>query len=203
MNLRPSGYEPDELPGCSTPRYCCFGPRLEFPAGVSGWSLLPDWSGAREGVGGFGRPGGDLLFRALRRSTIGAEGFHGRVRDGIGCYAPRYGHQAVQSRARPGDPDLGPGSRWSSAAPDLIRGPAQPVWSAGSELCGCLLRERGLPPRCWAPGRARGTRAAGGVAAIGASIDAPSRGGTLCHPTQRRALRCLPLGVGVGSRSSD
>ena len=33
----------------------------------------------------FGRPGGDLLFRALRRSTIGAEGFHGRVRDGIGC----------------------------------------------------------------------------------------------------------------------
>ena len=22
MNLRPSGYEPDELPGCSTPRHC-------------------------------------------------------------------------------------------------------------------------------------------------------------------------------------
>src|SRR3954469_17798553 len=44
---------------------------------------------------GLGRgPGGDLLFRALRRSTIGAEGFHGRVRDGIGCFAPRYGHQA-------------------------------------------------------------------------------------------------------------
>ncbi len=21
LNLRPSGYEPDELPGCSTPRY--------------------------------------------------------------------------------------------------------------------------------------------------------------------------------------
>ena len=34
---------------------------------------------------GFGRPGGDLLSHALRRSTIGAEGFHGRVRDGIGC----------------------------------------------------------------------------------------------------------------------
>ena len=39
-------------------------------------------------------PGGDLLSRVLRRSTIGAEGFHGRVRDGIGCIAPRYGHQA-------------------------------------------------------------------------------------------------------------
>ncbi len=23
LNLRPSGYEPDELPGCSTPRYGC------------------------------------------------------------------------------------------------------------------------------------------------------------------------------------
>src|SRR3954462_8455920 len=44
-----------------------------------------------------GGPGGDLLFRALSRSTIGAEGFHGRVRDGIGCFAPRYGHQAVQA----------------------------------------------------------------------------------------------------------
>src|SRR5512138_1354068 len=32
-----------------------------------------------------GRPGGDLLSHVLRRSTIGAEGFHGRVRDGIGC----------------------------------------------------------------------------------------------------------------------
>ena len=32
----------------------------------------------------FGRPGGDLLSRVLGRSTIGAEGFHGRVRDGIG-----------------------------------------------------------------------------------------------------------------------
>jgi hypothetical protein len=32
------------------------------------------------------RSGGDLLFRGLSRSTIGAEGFHGRVRDGIGCW---------------------------------------------------------------------------------------------------------------------
>ena len=36
------------------------------------------------------RPGSDLLSRALRRSTIGAEGFHFRVRNGIGCIAPRY-----------------------------------------------------------------------------------------------------------------
>ena len=30
-------------------------------------------------------PGADRLSRALRRSTMGAEWFHGRVRDGIGC----------------------------------------------------------------------------------------------------------------------
>src|SRR3954462_14859 len=54
-----------------------------------------------------GGSGGDLLFRALRRSTIGAEGFHGRVRDGIGWFAPRYGHQAVQSsRPRAPGPEL-------------------------------------------------------------------------------------------------
>ena len=40
-----------------------------------------------------GRPGSDLLSRALRHSTIGATGFHGRVRNGIGCIAPRCGHQ--------------------------------------------------------------------------------------------------------------
>src|ERR1700734_1172796 len=48
-----------------------------------------------QGIGRFGGPGGDLLFRVLRRSTIGAEGFHGRVRDGIGCMAPRHDHQVV------------------------------------------------------------------------------------------------------------
>ena len=45
-----------------------------------------------------GGPGGDLLSHALRRSTIGAEGFHGRVRDGIGWFAPRCGHQTVDGR---------------------------------------------------------------------------------------------------------
>ncbi len=30
-------------------------------------------------------PGNDLLFHFLRQSTIGANSFHGRVRDGIGC----------------------------------------------------------------------------------------------------------------------
>ena len=66
MNLRPSGYEPDELPGCSTPR---------------GWWCVVC-------VGWVGGPGGDLLSRVLGRSTMGAGVFHGRVRDGIGWEDP-------------------------------------------------------------------------------------------------------------------
>ena len=42
------------------------------------WFLVPDVCFLLRG------PGGDLLSRVLGRSTIGAEGFHGRVRDGIG-----------------------------------------------------------------------------------------------------------------------
>ncbi len=33
-------------------------------------------------------PGGDRLSRVLRRSTMGAGVFHGRVRDGNGCINP-------------------------------------------------------------------------------------------------------------------
>ena len=50
-------------------------------------------------LSGMARPGGDRLSHVLRRSTIGAEGFHGRVREGIGCWGPRYGHQAVSCRS--------------------------------------------------------------------------------------------------------
>jgi len=42
----------------------------------------------------FSRPGSDLLSRVLRRSTIGAGAFHGRVRNGIGC-----SHPAVTTRS--------------------------------------------------------------------------------------------------------
>ena len=39
-------------------------------------------------------PGSDLLSHALRRSTIGAGAFHGRVRDGIG-----WGNAAIATRS--------------------------------------------------------------------------------------------------------
>ncbi len=69
LNLRPSGYEPDELPGCSIPRQSCRGVKRR----IRGPRRRPS-----------GRPGGDLLSRALRRSTIGSGGLNGRVRNGIG-----------------------------------------------------------------------------------------------------------------------
>ena len=74
LNLRPSGYEPDELPGCSTPSQ-----RL--------YAADNDCGGTdKEEVSVLGRPGDDLLSHVLRQSTIGAKAFDGRVRDGIGSY---------------------------------------------------------------------------------------------------------------------
>ncbi len=102
MNLRPSGYEPDELPGCSTPRE---------------WLWWGVWRGVR-GVG-FGWPGGDLLSRVLGRSTIGAEGVDGRVRDGIGCWS-------LAMTTRPGKPRR-------RADGGLVRRPAS-AWGRVSSL---------------------------------------------------------------------
>ena len=76
LNLRPSGYEPDELPGCSTPR------PLFFSRGI----LFRDFETVWRGLF-LSRFGGDLLSHVLRRSTIGATALNGRVRDGTGCFA--------------------------------------------------------------------------------------------------------------------
>ena len=111
MNLRPSGYEPDELPDCSTPRHvpAPAGDRSTACPGSGRKCVRASKSGSRDRPGsresgsckrgpcgrqrpaeparhGLARPGSDLLSHALRRSTIGAEGLHGRVRNGIGCF---------------------------------------------------------------------------------------------------------------------
>ncbi len=83
MNLRPSGYEPDELPGCSTPRQGSDRSGEQMRCGGAG-CISCGGPGAR---GAFFRFGGDLLSRVLGRSTIGAAALNGRVRDGIGCFA--------------------------------------------------------------------------------------------------------------------
>ena len=80
MNLRPSGYEPDELPGCSTPRH------LRCQNTGLGKSIETRHH-QRDAIRGFSRLGSDLLSHALRRSTIGAKALNGRVRDGTGCFA--------------------------------------------------------------------------------------------------------------------
>ena len=62
---------------CSTRQQTKKAPRL--PAGLFNSTIV-----MRIKRSVLGRPGGDLLFQALRLSTIGAEDFDGRVRDGIG-----------------------------------------------------------------------------------------------------------------------
>ena len=53
-----------------------------------------------------GRPGSDLLSRVLRRSTIGAGAFHGRVRNGNGC-----SHPAITTRSTKGKNCSGDGAK--------------------------------------------------------------------------------------------
>ena len=45
-----------------------------------------------------GRPGNDLLSQVLRHSTIGADAFDGRVRNGIGSSHVAESHQAGEAR---------------------------------------------------------------------------------------------------------
>ena len=57
----------------------------------------PCVDGRKEGSD-LGGSGDDLLSRVLRHSTMGAEAFNGRVRDGIGFWAPRLDHRTGQGQ---------------------------------------------------------------------------------------------------------
>jgi hypothetical protein len=83
LNLRPSGYEPDELPGCSIPRQSAFLIFLELGSIVREIQTVRADDRTNRG---FFRFGSDLLSHALRRSTIGATVLNCRVRDGTGCF---------------------------------------------------------------------------------------------------------------------
>ena len=84
LNLRPSGYEPDELPGCSTPRQR-ISPETHDPPRKDRSRTL-NFIHHEIFFTTFSWPGDDLLSRVLRQSTIGADVLNGRVRDGIGFY---------------------------------------------------------------------------------------------------------------------
>ena len=74
----------------------------------------------------FARPGSDLLSHALRRSTIGAEGLHGRVRDGIGCFPLAVTTRPCKHMARPtrtGTAPIGGGRRRSPVRACTRTGP--------------------------------------------------------------------------------
>nr|ADI19474.1 hypothetical protein [uncultured Sphingomonadales bacterium HF0500_24B12] len=90
LNQRPSGYEPDELPDCSTPRHRAVSLDRKWPIETKKPPLGHVRQRLFETVNGLDRqppavmPRGDLLSQCLGTSTIGAAWFHGRVRDGIG-----------------------------------------------------------------------------------------------------------------------
>src|SRR3546814_12817754 len=79
LNLRPSGYEPDELPGCSIPRHRCAARETRRRENSKGRQMPPRL------VNGFSfdltpaaMPGALLLLRGLSHSTIGPSRLHGR-----------------------------------------------------------------------------------------------------------------------------
>ena len=121
-----------------------------------GWARLvrPGWPGGRVarwwwrcglGVGGMvGGPGGDLLSHVLRRSTMGASGFHGRVRNGVGWGTRAIGHQVEQPPPRP---RRGRGRAAGAARPRRGRARAADAASDAGKLlawagwlCGCRWR---------------------------------------------------------------
>ncbi len=75
-----------------------------------------------------GRPGGGLLSHALRRSTIGAEGFHDRVRDGIGCRP-----LAITTKSS---------NRRAGQNPSMPTDPAEPHGSALGFASSCAFARR-------------------------------------------------------------
>ena len=112
MNQRPSGYEPDELPGCSIPRHCFvswYRDKKTARTGVDADFVTPE--GEVVLIEGFVfpadfactillcGPGSDLLSHVLRRSTIGAGGLNGRVRDGIGWGTPAITTRSAKKNA--------------------------------------------------------------------------------------------------------
>ena len=64
MNLRPSGYEPDELPGCSTPRRGPVGPKQDWPQ-AGRRPIGPKETGLRQAAW---RPPGSPPLRGPERS---------------------------------------------------------------------------------------------------------------------------------------
>ena len=97
---------------------------------------MPVWTGWLA----MGGSGGDRLSRVLRHSTIGAGVFNGRVRDGIGFWARRSGHQTGASQFVSDWPSQGAATaevRFGKQAADTLRVFLFRVSLASSAFCGC------------------------------------------------------------------
>ncbi len=120
-----------------------------------------------------GRPGNDLLSRVLRHSTIGAEEFNGRVRDGIGFFSPRSNHRTGEGQRqgrqgrRPERFRSSPKVFLSSSRTGTMRAikpierlvpvsstrrraytPGLSTWSSSTALIGSTRFKVGFPLRC-------------------------------------------------------
>ena len=112
----------------------------------------------------FGRPGSDLLSRVLRRSTIGAGAFHGRVRNGTGCSRSAIATRSAEGSdcMREADLDHSPfGWAWSMRTIKPIgllvpvsfvryrtSTPGLSTWSSSTALIGTTRFQVGFALRC-------------------------------------------------------
>src|ERR1700721_1810770 len=71
-------------------------------------------------ISAFSGPGDDLLSRVLRQSTIGAEAFDGRVRDGIGSYRLAKATRPAKGRAENGRRTTEDGQRRTDQDPPTV-----------------------------------------------------------------------------------
>jgi hypothetical protein len=94
-------------------------------------------TGFEEDVLALGGPGGDLLSQVLRHSTIGAEAFDGRVRDGIGS-----DRSAKATRPAKGEDvkQTGGGRAGSTCEPALAFSKIAPCFCAAPFPCGIAPR---------------------------------------------------------------
>ena len=135
----------------------CFGPcgpaRFSPPGTVSGSGRRCEevWRNVYRTA--LGRPGGDRLSHALRRSTMGAEAFHGRVRDGIG-----WGRLAMTTRPTKGS-STDASLRLRGVKLSIVPARRRRVWDGWFPACPRRVFARrgnwsgyrawGLAPRSW------------------------------------------------------
>src|SRR5215204_6507963 len=75
-------------------------PQTKRPPSLAAAMHVMDAQSSLKRLSVLGRPGSDLLFQALRLSTIGAGEFNGRVRDGIGYRLPANTTRPAKNRIR-------------------------------------------------------------------------------------------------------